>query len=99
MTAGISVKRTFFGRPKPTDEQVGWAAGFCDAASQPHSLSDGEAFAFLCVAFEQAFEGSGKKCATSFLNNQDRYWPHMQAGGQAYLDWMNGDKPPIMPFH
>ncbi|WP_156167412.1 hypothetical protein [Aurantiacibacter marinus] len=98
MNSELFVKKGIFGTPKPTDQQIGWTAGFCDAATQSLGLDDAGVFAIMAVSFEAAFGKAGQKTLTRWLRDQSSFESGMIQGGNAYLDWMSGGQNPIMPL-
>jgi hypothetical protein len=87
-----------FGRLKPTVEQIGWAAGFCDAAAQRADLDDVEVFALLSLSFANSFGSKGPEIAGKVVRNQEDYFPFKPAGGEAFLRWSAEGATPVMPF-
>lgn len=94
----LACKRGFLGSWKPTDNQIGFCFGFCDAISQNLRLDDIEALAFITVVFEELFKRKGSHYVGRVVGNQFAYQAAIIEGGQALKDWQNSGTPPLVPF-
>lgn len=93
----LTCERSFFGSWKPTNNQIGFCFGFCDAISQNLRLDDIEALAFITLVFELLFKRKGAQYVGKVVRNQLAYQEAIIEGGQALKDWQNSRTPPI-PF-
>lgn len=95
----LSVKRGLFKRLHPTEGQLGWSYGFCDAFAQRVGLqSDKDFILFISMAFERVF---GSKGITHFRNialDQSHYRADIILGGTAHNKWLLDGTPPLMPM-
>lgn len=98
MNAELCCKKSLFGKYKLTDDQVGWAAGFCDAACQEFGLDEIASFAVTAVIFDNVFGKVGQIGFKRLLHSQQNFLASMQSGGNAYLNWGRSGNAPLMPF-
>jgi hypothetical protein len=94
----LSCPRSANGSFHPTEEQIGWAFGLCEASVQDLSLSDAETLAFTSIVFEQVFSPSGAKFVRDIVDDQASFLASIQEGGDAFLEWASTKKPPLPPL-
>jgi hypothetical protein len=90
-------KKGFFGGLKPSNQQVGFCFGFCDAITQNRGYDQNRALAFITMVFESIFGRKGASYIGGVIKNQSAFATSMQEGGDAFFEWSKSGKPPIPP--
>ncbi|MBS0477863.1 MAG: hypothetical protein JSR79_01005 [Proteobacteria bacterium] len=98
MTSMLSQQKDWLGRPKLSNEQKGWAFGFCDGWAQCIGLGDDEEFIlFISLVFERVWNKRGLDFFREILNDQHKFGHAIMTGGNAHHAWASDNKPLLMP--
>lgn len=94
----LVLEKNFFGKPKPTNNQVGYCYGFAETMAD-HNLNTNnmERAAFVQLVFGNLFGKSGDKFVRNLVDNQALFESSLARGADAFQGWVDRSENPLPP--